>query len=151
MAEPGSIVVGTDGSDRAELALDRAGELARLFGAKLHIVSCFAEDMDVATAAAARGAPMAVPAAGSDHEGRIRAQHSVDRAQQRLAHLAVESETHVWPGEPAQALVEIADQHGAQMIVVGNRGMTGARRVLGSVPNRVSHHAPCDVLIVTTG
>jgi nucleotide-binding universal stress UspA family protein len=47
-------------------------------------------------------------------------------------------------------LVRIADEQVAQMIVLGNRGMTGARRVLGSVPNRVSHHAPCDVLIVTT-
>jgi nucleotide-binding universal stress UspA family protein len=89
--------------------------------------------------------------AGTDQEGRTRAQHSVERAQQRLAHLGVESETHVWPGEPADALVQIAGEQDAQMIVVGNRGMSGARRVLGSVPNRVSHHAPCDVLIVTTG
>jgi nucleotide-binding universal stress UspA family protein len=81
---------------------------------------------------------------------RTRAQHSVDRAQQRLAGFGVESETHVWPGEPADALMQIADEHAAQMIIVGNRGMTGARRVLGSVPNRVSHHARCDVLIVAT-
>jgi nucleotide-binding universal stress UspA family protein len=47
-------------------------------------------------------------------------------------------------------LVRIADEQGAQMIILGNRGMTGARRVLGSVPNRVSHSAPCDVLIVRT-
>jgi nucleotide-binding universal stress UspA family protein len=47
-------------------------------------------------------------------------------------------------------LVRIADEQGAQMIILGNRGMTGARRVLGSVPNRVSHYAPCDVLIVRT-
>jgi nucleotide-binding universal stress UspA family protein len=46
--------------------------------------------------------------------------------------------------------MQIADKQGAQMIVVGNRGMTGARRVLGSVPNRASHHARCDVLIVAT-
>ena len=76
---------------------------------------------------------------------------SVDRAQQRLARVGVESETHVWPGEPADALVQIADEQHAQMIIVGNRGMTGARRVLGSVPNRVSHHAHCDVLIVSDG
>jgi nucleotide-binding universal stress UspA family protein len=46
--------------------------------------------------------------------------------------------------------VAIADEEGAQMIVVGNRGMTGAKRVLGSVPNYVSHHANCDVVIVRT-
>ena len=65
--------------------------------------------------------------------------------------LGVESETHVWPNEPADALVQIADEQDAQMIIVGNRGMTGRLRVLGSVPNRVSHHAHCDVLIVRTG
>jgi nucleotide-binding universal stress UspA family protein len=88
---------------------------------------------------------------GHDQEERTRTQRSVERAQQRLSHLGVESETHVWVGEPADALVQIAEDQGAQMIVVGNRGMTGARRAIGSVPNRVSHKAPCDVLIVTTG
>ena len=81
---------------------------------------------------------------------RTHAQHYVDRAQQLLAKFGVESETHVWPGEPARALVQIADEQGAQMIVVGNRGMTGARHLLGSVPNNISHHAHCDVLIVST-
>jgi nucleotide-binding universal stress UspA family protein len=149
MATRGSIVVGTDGSDRAEQALDRAGELARSLGVKLHIVSCYGKGLDgVGTAAAARG----VAVAGQQPQGeRTRAQHAVDRAQQRLAQIGVESETHVWPGEPADALVQIADEQDAQMIIVGNRGMTSARRVLGSVPNRVSHHAHCDVLIVATG
>ena len=149
MARTGSIVVGTDGSDRAERALDRAGELARLLGVKLHIVSCYAKSLDGGgRPSAARG----VPIAADEHDGgRTRAQYNVDRAQQRLAPLGAESETHVWPGEPADALVQIADEQDAQMIIVGNRGMTGTRRVLGSVPNRVSHHAHCDVLIVTTG
>ena len=147
MARPGSIVVGTDGSDRAERALDRAGELARLLGSKVHVVSCYGKGLDGVGTAAARG----VAIAGQQSEGeRTRAQHAVDRAQQRLAQIGVESETHVWPGEPADALVQIADEQGAQMIVVGNRGMTGASRVLGSVPNRVSHRAHCDVLIVAT-
>lgn len=149
MARTGSIVVGTDGSDRSERALDRAGELARLLRVKLHIVSCYGKSSDgVGGPAAARG----VPIASSERDGgRARAQYNVDRAQQRLAPVGVESDTHVWPGEPADALVQIADEQDAQMIIVGNRGMTGARRVLGSVPNRVSHNARCDVLIVTTG
>jgi nucleotide-binding universal stress UspA family protein len=75
----------------------------------------------------------------------------VERAQQLLAQAGVDSETHLWPGdEPADALLQIAEEQHAQMIVVGNRGMTGARRVLGSVPNRVSHRARCDVVIVAT-
>lgn len=148
MARPGSIVVGTDGSDRAEHALDRAGELARLLGVKLHVVSCYSKGLDgVGTAASARRPSM--PEQEQQGE-RTRAQHSVDRAQQRLARSGVETETHVWSGEPADALVQIADEQHAQMIIVGNRGMTGTGRVLGSVPNRVSHHAHCDVLIVRT-
>jgi len=147
MARPGSIIVGTDGSERSEHALDRAGELARLLGVKLHIVSCYGKSSD-GVSGAARGVPIAV---NEQDVGRTRAQHNVDRAQQRLAPVGVESETHVWPSEPADALVQIADEQDAQMIIVGNRGMTGTRRVLGSVPNRVSHHAHCDVLIVQTG
>lgn len=148
MATPGSIVVGTDGSERSAGALDRAGELARLLGVKLHIVSCYATSSEGVSAVAAGGFLIALD---EQDEGRVRAQHNVDRAQQRLAPVGVESETHVWPSEPADALVQIADEQQAQMIIVGNRGMTGTGRVLGSVPNRVSHHAHCDVLIVMTG
>jgi nucleotide-binding universal stress UspA family protein len=144
----GPIVVGTDGSERAERAVDRAGELAKSLGVKVHIVSGYTKGSDAPSVAAARGIPVAQ--VREEGETRTRARHYVDRAQQRLAHAGVESETHVWSGGPAEALVHIAGEQHAQMIVVGNRGMTGARRVLGSVPNRVSHHAPCDVLIVAT-
>jgi nucleotide-binding universal stress UspA family protein len=145
----GPIVVGTDGSERAERAVDRAGELAKSLGVKVHVVSCYSTGSDAALiASAARG--VAVAQVREDTETRTRAGHYVDRAQQRLASVDVESEGHVWPGEPADALVNIADEQDAQMIVVGNRGMTGARRMLGSVPNRVSHHAQCDVVIVAT-
>jgi nucleotide-binding universal stress UspA family protein len=144
MAKPGSIVVGTDGSERAERAVDRAGEIANALGVIAHVVCVYGKGL----------APTSGVAAAEVHEEqerRRRAQHAVDRAQRRLERLGVVSETHVWPGgEPAQALAQIADEQGAEMIVVGNRGMTGARRLLGSVPNRVSHHARCAVLIVPT-
>jgi nucleotide-binding universal stress UspA family protein len=84
-------------------------------------------------------------------EDRTRAQQHVERAQRRLTESGVTSETHIWGGNPAEALLTTADEQGAQMIVVGNRGMTGARRVLGSVPNDISHRAKCSVLIVPTG
>jgi nucleotide-binding universal stress UspA family protein len=149
MARPGPIVVGTDGSERAERAVDRAGELAKSLGVKVHVVSGYSQGPEgQLTAPASRG--VATPPVHEEKEKRTHARHYADRAQQRLTRAGVESETHVWPGEPAEALVRIADEQGAQMIVVGNRGMTGARRVLGSVPNRVSHHARCDVLIVAT-
>jgi nucleotide-binding universal stress UspA family protein len=145
----GPIVVGTDGSQRAERAVDRAGELAKSLGVKVHIVSGYSEGSDGALSApAARGIPVAH--VHEETEQRTRARHYADRAQQLLARLGVESETHVWPGEPADALLQIADEQDAQMIIVGNRGMTGARRMLGSVPNHVSHHARCDVVIVAT-
>lgn len=148
MAQLGPIVVGTDGSERAERAVDRAGELARALGVGVHVVTAYGGDSDRPSIAAAAGLPGSqVP---REPEQRTRAQHSADRARRRLERLGVASEVHVWPGEPADALVAVAEERDAQMIVVGNRGMTGARRMLGSVPNSVSHHAHCGVLIVPT-
>jgi nucleotide-binding universal stress UspA family protein len=59
-------------------------------------------------------------------------------------------EVHASTGSPAEAIVKVAEQEGADLIVVGNKGMKGARRILGSVPNTVAHAAPCSVLIVDT-
>lgn len=141
------IVVGTDGSDRAERAVARAGELANALGATVHIVSGYSEQSSPVMVAPR----LVVPADVHEEDvNRTRAQNYVDRAQRQLTQRGVVSETHIWPGEPAEALVRIAEERDAQLIVVGNRGMTGARRVLGSVPNHVSHHARCDVLIVST-
>jgi nucleotide-binding universal stress UspA family protein len=131
------IVVGTDGTENAERAVDRAGVIARAFGATVHVVSAFSDDR--------------TPLVGAGRQGdRVHAQQHVDRAQERLAQQDVETEAHLSNQEPGRALVEIADEQHAQMIVVGNRGMTGVKRVLGSVPNHVAHHAHCDVVIVHT-
>jgi nucleotide-binding universal stress UspA family protein len=60
-------------------------------------------------------------------------------------------QTHASEGDPADAILDVAEEIKADLIVVGNKGMTGARRfLLGSVPNNVSHHAPCSVIIVKT-
>lgn len=148
MTQLGPIVVGTDGSARADRAVDRAGELAGALKVTVHVVTAYGADSDGLQTAAAAGLPGS--GARDDSERSTRARHSAERARQRLERLGVAAEIHVWPGEPADALVRIADEQRAQMIVVGNRGMTGARRVLGSVPNAVSHHAHCGVLIVPT-
>jgi nucleotide-binding universal stress UspA family protein len=58
--------------------------------------------------------------------------------------------THALPGDPAKAILSVANEVGADLIVVGNKGMKGAKRVLGSVPNDIAHQAPCAVLIVST-
>lgn len=132
-----SIVVGTDGTETAERAVDRAGAIALAFGATVHVVSAYSDDK--------------TPLVGAGRQGdRARAQQHVDRAQERLAKQGVESEAHLSNREAGRALVAIADEHHANMIVVGNRGMSGAKHVLGSVPNYVSHHADCDVVIVRT-
>ena len=131
------IVVGTDGTENAERAVDRAGAIARAFGETVHVVSAYSDDR--------------TPLVGAGRQSdRVHAQQHVDRAQERLAKQGVESEAHLSNREAGRALVAIADEQGAQMIVVGNRGMTGAKRVLGSVPNHVAHHAHCDVVIVHT-
>ena len=62
----------------------------------------------------------------------------------------VEVQGHTGTGDPAEAIVRVAEQEKADVIVVGNKGMAGVRRVLGSVPNSVAHQAPCSVLIVQT-
>lgn len=148
MGQAGWIVVGTDGSETAERAIDRAGQLASALGVSVHVVSAYTNDSRAPTMAAAQG--FGAPVIYADPEAMTRAQHCCDRAQHKLEGLGVVCETHVRQGEAADALLGVADEQEAQMIVVGNRGMTGARRMLGSVPNRVSHHANCDVVIVPT-
>lgn len=137
MANGQSIIVGTDGSDTAEIAVDRAGAIARAFDATVHVVSVYSDDK--------------TPLVGAGRQSdRAHAEQATERARQRLAKQGVESEAHVSNQEAGRELVAIADEQRAQMIVVGNRGMSGAKRVLGSVPNYVSHHAHCDVVIVRT-
>ena len=63
----------------------------------------------------------------------------------------VPSAVHARQGDPADAILDVAEETGADLVVVGNKGMTGAKRfLLGSVPNKISHHAPCGVLIIRT-
>jgi nucleotide-binding universal stress UspA family protein len=142
------IVVGTDGSATAELAVDRAAELARALEAKMHVVTAYSSGSSGAWIAGAAG--IAMPDPGDDDSAQRAAQEIVDRTSARLKAEGVQVATHVCQGDPAEVLMAIAGQENAQMIVVGNRGMVGARRVLGSVPNRVSHRARCCVLIVPT-
>ncbi len=142
------IVVGTDGSDTAERAVDKASELAAALGAELHLVTAF--DSGVNAAWLAAPGAVAAPIVGVAEVAQERAEQVLQRTRDRLSGRSLSVRTHLCGGEPADALLTIAEDEGAQIIVVGNRGMTGARRVLGSVPNRVSHRARCGVLIVPT-
>ena|SRR5579859_2022597 len=140
-----AIVVGTDGSQTAKLAVDEATRLAKALDVELHIVSAFKP----LTGAHVAGAPAGAAKVWQPlPDSRVEAILAEAAAGVRFRD--VKFKTHSSNDEPADALIAVATQVDAGMIVVGNRGMQGARRVLGSVPNKVAHHAPCSVLIVST-
>jgi nucleotide-binding universal stress UspA family protein len=141
------IVAGTDGSASAELAVDRAGELGKALNACVHVVSAYSSTSAGERMAAVGGIAVVET---SDTERAQVAETIVAKSRERLEARGITVRTHVCCWDPGQALITIAADEHAQMIVVGNRGMTGARRLLGSVPNNVSHHARCGVLIVPT-
>jgi nucleotide-binding universal stress UspA family protein len=143
-----SIVVGTDGSETAQKAVDAAVELARLSGAQLELVSAY----EPVSRARLRDEKRHVPA---DLQWMVNPREEVDAtladAAERVAEGGVESRTYAREGDPADAILDVAEELGSDLIVVGNKGMTGAKRfLLGSVPNKVSHHAPCSVMIIRT-
>jgi nucleotide-binding universal stress UspA family protein len=144
-----SIVVGTDGSDTAKTAVRYAIDLARELGARLQIVSAYEPVADQRL----RGEQVEVP---EDLQWMVNPREdvlavlSVARAEAQSVGVQ-EVETFARQGDAADAILDVAEEQRSDLIVVGNRGMTGAKRfLLGSVPNKVSHHAPCSVLIVRT-
>jgi nucleotide-binding universal stress UspA family protein len=143
-----SIVVGTDGSETAHKAVREAVELARSVGASLSVVSAYAPVSSQRLKEEQREAP-------EDMQWMINAREDVDatlrEVQEEYEDADVEIETFARQGDPADAILDLAEEREADLIVVGNKGMTGAKRfLLGSVPNKVSHHAPCSVLIIRT-
>lgn len=139
-----NIVVGTDGSATANVAVARAGELANLCGGTVHLVH------GCGSAVVADASMMAVPVTMTEEAiGRLEAE--LDTQAEPLRSQGVEVVVHVETQSGPEAVLGYAESIGADLIVVGNQGMTGKRRfILGSVPNAVSHHAPCSVLIVRT-
>ncbi|HET9719944.1 MAG TPA: universal stress protein [Solirubrobacteraceae bacterium] len=138
-----SIVVGTDGSSSAMLAVNEAARVARALGAELHLVSAFRP---------LRGAHVSGDTA---HEFQTLPDSKVEATLSQAAAVVsshgVPVSTHAVEREPVDALLGVADEVSANLIVVGSKGMHGARRLtLGNVPNQVSHRARCSVLIVAT-
>ena len=141
-----SIVVGTDGSETAKQALSEAVRLAKALSAPVHVVSAY-QPTHARVTGAPEGAAKVWQPLPHDEVERILTEAV---AGVRLAGL--EATSHAIRKDPADALLAVADEVGASMIVVGSKGMHGARRLaLGNVPNKVSHHARCNVLIVATG
>ena len=142
------IVVGTDGSDTAAEAVRQAIDLAKISGATLSIVSAFAPISKRRIQDEAEGAPADIAYVVGPRED---VNLVLDAAAAAARAAGVEVRTHPVEADPADALLNVAEQIKADLIIVGNKGMTGARRYfLGSVPNNVSHHAPCSVLIIQT-
>ncbi len=144
-----AILVGTDGSETAHAALRRAIELAVGLRARLHIVSAYEPVSEPRLRTEAAQAPRDVEWATNAHAEVVAL---LERARvEATSGGAAEVETYARVGDAADAIVEVAEEQRCDLIVVGNKGMTGAKRfLLGSVPNKVSHHAPCSVLIVRT-
>ena len=141
------IVVGTDGSETADEAVRKAAELARAVSATLEIVSAY----EPVAPSRLREEAVDVP---KDVEWTVNPREDVDHTlsnAEAMVGAGVEVNLHARQGDPADAIIDVAEEVGADLIVVGNKGMTGARRfLLGSVPNKISHHAPCAVLIIRT-
>jgi nucleotide-binding universal stress UspA family protein len=146
----GSLVVGTDGSETAGVAVAHAIGLARAFGAQLSIVSAYEPVPEMPI----RGSAVTAP---GDLQWAINQLEEVltllEAAATDARGAGVEQvETFARVGDAADAILDVAEEQRCDLVVVGNKGMTGATRfLLGSVPNKVSHHAPCSVLIVRTG
>jgi nucleotide-binding universal stress UspA family protein len=144
-----SILIGTDGSATAGTALSHATDLARELGARLLIVSAYEPVPHHRLHDEQIEAP-------GDLQWMINPREDVlallqSAAEQARSAGVASIETFARQGDAADAILDVAEEQRCDLIVVGNRGMTGAKRfLLGSVPNKVSHHAPCSVLIVRT-
>jgi nucleotide-binding universal stress UspA family protein len=141
-----SIVVGTDGS--ATAAVRRACALAEAHSSDLHIVSAYPSS--VAPMVAMGRDPASVPPDDRDADVCAAVERMLEEIRRQLAGAGVKITTHAVGYDPVTAIVDVARAQQADLIVVGNKGMQGPQRKLGSVPDVLAHTAPCDVLIVNT-
>ena len=137
-----SIVVGTDGSPSADAAVRRAAEIAKGSGTRVHLVTAYP---DVPTyretiASSAKAEPIDL---------RQAAESVLAREARALEDDGIEVMTHAREGDPAEVIIDVAQEEGADLIIVGARGLSGIQRfLLGSVSSKLSHHAPTSVMVV---
>ncbi len=136
-----TVAVATDGSQTADRAVDEAAEIAKRFGAHLVLLGAFSDS--------------ASDAAGADSvelqwkwRPYARMRTNLERCEAALRVRGIDCETRMEEGDPAEVLVQLARECEADLLVIGNKGMH--RRVLGSVPNTITHRAECSVLVVKT-
>jgi nucleotide-binding universal stress UspA family protein len=144
----GSIVVGTDGSETANEAVRQATELAKAVGGRVMIVSAFEPVGNQRLREERQQVPEDMQWMVNERED---VEATLNQAAEQIKEAGVEVETFARQGDPADAILDVAEENNADLIIVGNKGMSGAKRfLLGSVPNKVSHHAPCSVMIIRT-
>jgi nucleotide-binding universal stress UspA family protein len=136
-----TVVVGADDSSTAREAVVIAADVAKDGGAQLHIVTAY-DAKSVQT----HHLPDELRYAAGEHP----AEALLRRLSELVRERGLEPIVHAAEGDPVDAIVAVAESVDADLIVVGNKGMKGVRRVLGSVPNSVAHRAPCSVLIADT-
>ena len=138
----GVIVVGTDGSDGANRAVTEAIDLARSEGAKIHFVTAYPDP--------SRVVEQVRSTARSEHPDlRSVAENVLARAAEAAKEAGLDYDTHDREESPADAIIEVAREQQADLVVVGERGLRGPSRFLvGSVSTKVVHHAPCSVMVV---
>lgn len=141
------IVVGTDGSSHAQRAVETAGAIADQFGSsQVHVVSGYRPISEVELRRMAHDVPAEFrDLVTSDGHGIQTVDHAVARLHGHDARVV----GHPLPESGAEAILDVAEQVGADLVVVGCRGEGAGRRLLhGSVSTKVVHHAPCHVLVV---
>ena len=138
-----TIAVGVDGSKTAAKAVEMAAEIARRFEARVVLLSAVADS--TATSAGQTVDTVELDWASNPSVG---VQQILATTAARLRRQGLDCSTLVDEGDPGDVLVRLAGECGADLLVVGNKGMQ--RRILGSVPNRVTHTARCSVLVVKT-
>ncbi|HVB52422.1 MAG TPA: universal stress protein [Acidimicrobiales bacterium] len=135
------VVVGADDSPTARRAVEAATEMAAMSNGELHIVTAYSTPV-------VRDGHLPSEFRHLSHDG------DIDAVLQVLSFIpkkrGIEPTLHSVTGDPAEAIIKKATELKADLVVVGNRGMRGVRRVLGSVPNTVAHGAPCSVAIIDT-
>ena len=140
-----TIAVGTDGTETAGKAVDVAIDIAARYGARLLILSVYEPVTDEQLAKARAAAP-------DELQWSIHATEEVDttlrKAMKRVREHGLEGETFARRGDPAKVICELAAENGADLLVIGNKGMN--RRVFGSVPRSICQQAPCSVVVAKT-
>jgi nucleotide-binding universal stress UspA family protein len=139
----GPIVVGTDGSESATTAVLEAIELAKAFNAPLHIISAY------------RPVPLTgadlPPEFAASVNSRSQVESILEDVRTRAEKAGASVEVHAVTGDAANAIISLAEELDAGLIVIGNKGLGSMRRfLLGNVPSKVVHHAPCSTHIVHT-